>query len=381
MCSGNLPSEWKIHKIIPVYKSWDKSSVANYWPISVLCVISKVLERLVYNKVIDTIATSITPHQFGFQRNASTHQQLLIYFHELITSREQIDTIYIDFQKAFDSVPHNKSMVKLWNIGITGTLWNWFNCYLSNRTQYVSIGNCLSNYLPVISGVPQGSILGPLLFLIFINDLPSTIISQIFEFADDTKCFRLITSKSDIQQLQHDLNSLFNWTLNNHLSFNLSKFVFMSFHHKFSSLYNVNGHVISESSSCKDLGVIFTKSLSWREHYQMITAKPITHLDCYVGFSHCPQAQKFLYISLVRSKLLYCSTLWRPHLLKDIELVEKVQRRATKFMLSDYSSDYRSRLIQLGMLPLMYIYEIADHLWNSRHPFLHQITQESNRQI
>ena len=177
------------------------------------------------------------------------------------------------FQESIQYVPHNELLVKLWNIGITGTLWNWFNCYLSNRTQYVSIGNCLSNYLPVISGVPQGSILGPLLFLIFINDLPSTIISQIFEFADDTKCFRLITSKSDIQQLQHDLNSLFNWTFNNHLSFNLSKFVFMSFHHKFSSLYNVNGHVISESSSCKDLGVIFTKSLSWREHYQMISSK------------------------------------------------------------------------------------------------------------
>ena len=130
-------------------------------------------------------------------------------------------------------MPHNELLVKLWNIGITGTLWNWFNSYLSNRSQCVSVENRPSDCLPVISGVPQGSILGPLLFLIFINDLPSTIISQLLEFADDTKCFRQIISILDIQQLQEDLNSLFNWTINNHLSFNLSKFVFMSFHRKF----------------------------------------------------------------------------------------------------------------------------------------------------
>ena len=175
--SRNLPCEWKIHKIIPVFKSGDKTSVANYRPISLLCVISKALERLVYDKVIDTIAPSITPHQFGFQSNASTQQQLLIYFHQLITSREEINTIYIDFRKAFDSVPHNGLLVKLWNIGITGTLWNWFNSYLSNRSQCVSVENRLSDCLPVISGVLQGSILGALLFLIFINDLPPTIIS------------------------------------------------------------------------------------------------------------------------------------------------------------------------------------------------------------
>ena len=223
-----------------------------------------MLERLVYDKVINTIAPSITPHQFGFQSNASTQQQLLIYFHRLITSREEIDTIYIDFRKAFDSVPHNELLVKLWNIGITGTLWSWLNSYLSNKPQCVSVENRLSVCLPLISGVPRGSILGPLLFLIFINDLPSTIISQLLEFADDTKCFRQIISILDIQQL---LISLLNWTINNHQSFNLSKFVFMSFHHKFNSQYIINDHIINESPICKDLGIIFTNSLSWRKHY------------------------------------------------------------------------------------------------------------------
>ena len=182
----SVPSERKVHKITSVYKSGDKTSVTNYRPISLLCIMSKVLERLIYDKIINAVATSITPHQYGFQRGASTLQQLLVYFHQLVTSKDKIDAIYIDFRKAFDSVPHNELLVKLWNMGITGTLWRWFGSYLRDRTQCVSVNNCLSSYLPVISGVPQGSILGPLLFLVYINDLPSSITSQVLIFADDT---------------------------------------------------------------------------------------------------------------------------------------------------------------------------------------------------
>ena len=364
--SGAIPSQWKLHKIISIFKSGNKTSVKNYRPISLLCITSKVLERLIYNKIITLVSKSITKYQFGFQSNSSTLQQLLLYFDQLITSKEEIDAIYIDFRKAFDSVPHNNLLMKLWNIGITGNLWNWFDCYLKNRTQCVSVENHLSNTLPVLSGVPQGSILGPLLFLVFINDLPTVITSQLFEFADNTKCFRQITSTADINHLQEDLNSLSNWSINNLLSFNLSKFIFMSFHRKFTSKYVINGHTINESSSCKDLGIIFTNTLTWREHYEMISAKAYKSLGLLrrvFKTSHSPQVRKSLYISLVRAKLLYCSPLWKPYLLKDIELLERIQRRATKFILSDYSSDYRTRLIKIGILPLMYVYEIADILF------------------
>ena len=312
-----MPAEWKMHKIVSVYKSGDKTYVKNYRPISHICVVSKVLERLIYDKIINSVSNCITQYQFGFQRNASTQQQLLIYFNQLI---------YIDFRKAFDSVPHNELLVKLWNLGITGTLWNRFSYYLNNRTQCISVDNQLSKTLPVISGVPQGSILDPLLFLIFINDLPSVITAQLFEFADDTKCFRQILSTLDIELIQKDLNSLFNWSVNNLLSFNLAKFVFMSFHRKFNSIYNVNGHTIIESSSCKDLGIVLTNSLTWQDHYEMISSKATKSL-CLLRRvfkdSECAQAHKSLYITLVRSKVLYCSTLWRPYLLKDIESLEK----------------------------------------------------------
>jgi len=172
-------------------------------------------------------------------------------------STGEIDAIYIDFQKAFDSVPHNELLMKLCREH--SNLWNWFNCYLQSRTQCVSMGNHLSNILPMLSGVPQGSILDPLLFLVFIN----VITSQILEFADDTKCFRQIISAADIKCLQEDLNSVFNWSVHNLLSFNLSKFIFMSFHRKFNSEYTINGHTIKESSSCKDLGIVFTNTLIW----------------------------------------------------------------------------------------------------------------------
>ena len=205
------------------------------------------------------MSNSITPHQYGFQRGSSTLQQLIVYFHQLITSKEEIDVIYIDFRKAFDSVPHNDLLVKLWNMGISGTLRRWFAFYLSNRHQCVSVNDSLSRQLPVISGVPQGSILDPLLFLAFINDLPSVITSQSLIFADDIKCFRQI---STISQLQCDLDSLLYWSLINHLAFNVSKFVFMTFHQKFNSELRINDNLLPHSTNCKDLGVIFTNTLS-----------------------------------------------------------------------------------------------------------------------
>ena len=133
-----IPSSWKIHKIVPIFKAGDKTSVKNYRPISLLSSTSKVLERLVYNKIVNHLVTQINPCQFGFIKGASTLQQLLTFFDFLTNSPTQIDTIYLDIRKAFDTVSHGILLNHLWSFGITGTLWSWFKCYLTDRVQQVS---------------------------------------------------------------------------------------------------------------------------------------------------------------------------------------------------------------------------------------------------
>ena len=228
-----IPKEWKIHQIVPVFKSGDKSLVQNYRPISLLCNISKILEHIINNKIILFVSSSISHCQFGFLRGRSTIQQLLLFLNHIcnsISEGHQHDVIYMDFRKAFDSVSHNDLLTKLWSFGITGRLWQWFRCYLLNRQQCVKINNTLSNLLPVLSGVPQGSILGPVLFLIYVNDLPQCIeFSTVFLFADDAKCHRDINGPDDCQSLQWDLDRLYEWSTSNYLYFNVSKCLQLSF--------------------------------------------------------------------------------------------------------------------------------------------------------
>ena len=190
LASGVIPQEWKVHIVVPVYKSGDRSSVKNYRPISLLCNTSKILESLVYSRIINFVLNNITNCQFGFLPGRSTTQQLLLCLHTIYKATSeghQTDSIYLDFRKAFDSVSHNKLLIKLAFYGITGSFWNWFNCYPNNRSQSVKICNAISNPLPVLSGVPQGSILGPLLFwsTLMIYHWMITQFCNIFLFADE----------------------------------------------------------------------------------------------------------------------------------------------------------------------------------------------------
>ena len=152
---------------------------------------------------------------------------MLIFTDQIINSPLQTDVIYLDISKAFDSVSHSILLVKLWSVGITGTLWSWFKNYLANHYQRVSINNCYSDLLPVVSGVPQGSILGPLLFLVYINNMSSYI-----KFADDAKCFIHIRTLSDHKALQDDITALLTWSRDVDLDFSLKKFIYLSFKRK-----------------------------------------------------------------------------------------------------------------------------------------------------
>ena len=264
-------------------------------------------------------------------------------------------------------MPHNQLLLKLNRLGISGNLWLWFKFYLLHCQQCVKINNQFSDFLPVLSGIPQGSILGPLLFLVYINDLPDHVLTSILLlFADDTKCFKTITDINDSLDLQNDVDNLDGWSINSDILFTLSKILFMSFKPHLQTSYSIGNNVISKVSTHRDLGIFISSDLDWESHHQHIISKAYWMLGLLRrSFSTNITAisKKHLYISLVRYQLMFCSMLWKPYLLKDIRQLEQLQHRATNYISNDYSSNYKSRLLELKILPLMYVLDICDNVF------------------
>ena len=367
-----MPMQWKVHKISPVYKSGDRSNVCNYRPISLLCILSKVLESLVYDKIIQFIRPKLSKSHFGFLQQRSCQTQLLSFFADIysgIEGKKEVDVLYFDFKKAFDTVPHQELLYKLWLIGITGPLWLWFKCYLTDRLHLTCIDGECSQCLEVTSGVPQGSVLGPLLFLVYVNDIPDRISSTIYSFADDMKFLRVLSSFTDRVLLSSDLSSLTNWCVEWNINLNVSKCSHITFsllHNSTKSSYHIDGLLLDQVETQRDLGVIVSQDLSWSTHYRKICSKAYQTLHMLrrnIPNTADTGLKRVLYLTLVRSQLCYCSQVWSPMYLKDIRVLELVQRRATKYILSNSHLSYKDRLINLNLLPLMYWYDLQDILF------------------
>ena len=225
------------------------------------------------------VPESISSFQFGFLPCRSTLQQMLLFIDNLINAKAQrapVDVIYLDIKKAFDTVSHTILLQKLKGYGIAGNLLLWFRAYLTDRIQCVRINDATSDFMPVTSGVPQGSILGPLLFVLFINDLPAAAKSAaMFLFADDTKCMQVTKNTEDIFLLQADLNQIHHWSNTSDLFFNENKCVHLHFWDFWNSdvNYSIGNKLISLKDSTKDLGIIITNNLNWSLHYTHITTK------------------------------------------------------------------------------------------------------------
>ena len=340
---SSFPHKWKTHCIIPILKSGDRMMVSNYRPISLLCVISKVLERIVYNNIIHFLDGTFSDFQFGFLPGRSSLQQLLIFINEILNAKQTnygLDILYLDISKAFDTIAHHILLTKLHKCGISGGLLKWLHAYLTDRAQCVCINNQLSGLLPVTSGVPQGSILGPLLFAIYIDDLPVCIGSnRPLLFADDTKCFKTISRCSDISSLQQDLNQPSIWSTTNCLLFNESKLIHLHFWKQFGiHQNNINGKTVTTADQHKDLGIIISSNLNFSLHHETISAKAYRMLKLLrrTFVTHTTIVKKKLYLSLIRSQLTYCSQIWQPFLCKDILFIEKIQRRANKYIPNDF---------------------------------------------
>ena len=261
--SGIYPEEWKIAKITSVFKSGKKQDVTCYRPISLLSKLSLPFERVIFKKLYKFIAPKLSTRQFGFLKGRSTITQLLIFLSEAYYANEknnELYAFYLDFAKAFDTVPHHLFLTKLRHFGIGGNLPKLIHSYLIGRKQFVEINGTWSTFRVIISGAPQGSVLGPLLFLVFLDNLPNSCSeSLMFLFADDCKSI-----SSGLAALQRDFHSCLRWAQENLMTFNLSKTNFIAFGKSSPGLsLNIEKTAIPASNTVKDLGLTISSNLSW----------------------------------------------------------------------------------------------------------------------
>ena len=357
---GVLPETWKVANVTPIFKKGNKLITENYRPVSLTSQVCKLCEKLVRKNIVNFLEGNdiFCEEQHGFRKGRSCLTNLLTTLEEwteLYDNGLPFDTLYLDFRKAFDSVPHARLTYKLYKYGIRGKLNVWIEDFLRGRKQSVSVNGSKSTQLRVTSGVPQGSVLGPVLFLAFINDLPSVITTKSKIFADDTKMYHPILSLIDYNCMQTDLEKLSNWSQEWLLGFNSKKCKVMHFGLKNPCYqYTMNGDVIETVKEEKDLGVLFTDKLSFSKYICNAAAKANRVLGLIKKSFNYITKESFLvlYKSYVRPHLEYCAQVWSPYLQKDIDVLEKVQRRATKIVPGLENLSYENRLLELKLTTL-----------------------------
>lgn len=339
--SKQFPKTWKISKIIPVLKSGDPSNIANYRPISILCNFSKLFESIIYKKIYYKIKNIISINQHGFVEKRSTVTNLAVFTQfasDVLDSHGQLDVIYTDFRKAFDQIDHYVLLTKLASFGFSDDLVSVFSSYLINRSQFVFYNGFGSQFFVPTSGVPQGSNLGPLLFLIFINDLPECIKSKNLLFADDLKIFGKINSTKDCYDLQNDLESISRWCTKNCLHLNTDKCKTMTFSKKKNIItfeYGIDNCKLVRVSAFKDLGVEFDPGLSFTAHIEKTINSSFRSLGFLIRNTRTFKNErtfKTLYFAFVRSKLEYASLIWSPIYEAHKMGLETVQRKFLKLL-------------------------------------------------
>ena len=317
-----------------------------------------ILEYLKVNSIL-------SKKQFGFLRGRSTVLQLLQVIDkwtEILDRGGVVDSIYCDFQKAFDTVPHHRLMSLLSHYGIEDPVLSWIRDFLKNRRQQVQVNRCKSKVFDVISGVPQGSVLGPVLFIIFINSMVEKAgKSELFLYADDLKIFKEIKSEEDSEILQQDLDRLYDWSQYSLLRFHPDKCVVMRICSNAKKLsvnpyYDMDAIRLKVVESEKDLGVIFDCGLSFEEHIANIVKKANSLTGMIRrSFIHLDKEMfKRLFTAIVRPHLEYGAPVWNPHSKKQISLIESVQRRATKLIPDLGHKTYKERLKCLKLPTLQY---------------------------
>jgi len=343
--SGSLPDDWRKANISSIYKKGDRHQAANYRPVSLTSVCCKLLEHVICKHLMNHLEKNniLTNLNHGFRSGFSCETQLLTTTHDIFKSFDkgkQVDVAILDFSKAFDTVPHRTLLHRLEQYGVKGTIHTWLTNFLTKRTMSVVLDGESSDEVPVISGVPQGTVLGPILFLCHINDLPLNVKSQVRLFADDCLLYREINNQTDHNILQNDLNQLETWADKSGMQFNAKKCYILSVKSKRSYFYNLSGTILQQVPHNPYLGIQISEDLKWHTHISNVTNKASSTL----GFLRrnlktCPQeSRRLAYLALIRPILEYGSAVWDSHYKTDIERIERIQNRAARFIKQDYRS-------------------------------------------
>ena len=365
---GVFPSELKIGCITPIYKKGDRMDVSNYRPVCSLSTFSKIFERIVYNKMIEFINkfNIFSNSQYGFRQNKSTESALLDfkdYLQEGLKNKLSIGSVFMDLSKAFDVIDHSILKIKLEHYGFRGIFLTFLMNYIVDRKYFVNVNGINSKTRTVNIGVPQGSTLGPLLFLLYINDMKNCSEKLKFiQFADDTT---LSFSHKCIMQLKNILImetvKVINWLTANKLIVNLSKthtMLFTKKHGNFSLQLNINNNVIEEKSETSFLGVIIDNKLTWKHHVTHTSAKISKSIALLrlVRYKFPKHILKLLYMSLIYSYLNYCNIVWGSAYQNTLEPLHKLQKKAIRIVNNSHYLDASAPIFK--SLHLLNIYQV-----------------------
>ncbi|KAL5269743.1 hypothetical protein ACHWQZ_G003270 [Mnemiopsis leidyi] len=387
---GAIPQSLKEQFITPIYKKESKADPANYRPVSLTSHVIKVFERVIRNHLTNYLEGNflLSNKQHGFRKGRSCLTQLLSHYESILknlNSGKETDVIYLDFSKAFDKVDHGLLLKKLKFYGIAGKLFAWIRDFLTNRKQIVTVDGVHSEPTDVLSGVPQGTVLGPLLFLIDINDLEEVVHSSTAaSFADDTRLTTSISQEGDTAQLQDDLNRVVEWSIQNNMVLHEGKFEYLCYRTGSSKwlqempftcqqmeYITPAGFTLNPKPSVRDLGVTLTPDYHWSTHINQIAAGARRLASWALGVfrDRSSVVMLTLWKSLIRCKLEYCCPLWHPHKLEDVRALEDVQRFFTRHILGMKGADYWERLSKLKLQSLQRRREryIIIHVWKTLH--------------
>ena len=359
LSTGIVPMDWKEAIVTPIFKKGTRGEAGNYRPVSLTSIPCKIFESILKDNIMTHLEENrlIKDSQHGFMPGRSCATNLVVFqdkLTEIVDQGKSADIFYLDFAKAFDKVPHKRLTQKLKKKGIHGNVLRWIENWLTDRSQSVKVGSEKSDFCAVESGVPQGSVLGPTLFVVFIDDIDdfTPLIELLTKFADDTKGLKIIESPADKDKLQNTLDSLTTWAEQWGMSFNIPKCKIMHVGRKNPRYeYKMAGKALTVVEEEKDIGVTVHSSLKPGKHCQKIAATASAVLRQLTKNFHYRDRHVFkkLYIQYVRPHVEFASPAWSPWTEHDKALLEKVQIRAVNLVAGLQGNTYEDKCKELGL--------------------------------